>query len=88
MQNESMRLDLSEIRVEPKGMTGLQTSMEINENGLTGFTRPKDGLLEFIYSLTREPKCGLQESERQQGQRRNRRNEYRRFAPISKGARL
>ena len=31
-------------------MTGLQTSMGIIENGLTNFTRPKDGLLEFILS--------------------------------------
>lgn len=50
MQNESSRLDQSESRVEPKGMTGLQTSMGIIENGLTEFTRPKDGLLEFILS--------------------------------------
>ena len=50
MQNESMRLDQSESRVEPKAMTGLQTSMGISETGLTGFTRPKDGLLEFILS--------------------------------------
>ena len=50
MQNESTRLGQSESRVEPKVMTGLQTSMGIIENGLTGFTRPKDGLLEFILS--------------------------------------
>ena len=50
MQNESSRLDQSESRVEPKGMTGLQTSMGIIKNGLTEFTRPKDGLLEFILS--------------------------------------
>lgn len=50
MQNESSRLDQSESRVEPKGMTGLQTSMGIIENGLTEFTRLKDGLLEFILS--------------------------------------
>lgn len=50
MQNESKRLDQSESRVEPKGMAGLQTSMGISENGLTEFTRPKDGLLEFILS--------------------------------------
>ena len=31
-------------------MTGLQTSMGIIENGLTEFTLPKDGLLEFILS--------------------------------------
>ena len=50
MQNESRKLGQSESRVEPKGMTGLQTSMGIIENGLTNFTRPKDGLLEFILS--------------------------------------
>lgn len=50
MQNESTRLDQSASRVEPKGMTGLQTSMGISEAGLTAFTRPKDGLLEFILS--------------------------------------
>ena len=50
MQNESKKLGQSESRVEPKGMTGLQTSMGIIENGLTNFTRPKDGLLEFILS--------------------------------------
>ena len=36
--------------MEPKVMTGLQTSMGISKKGLTGFTRPKDGLLEFILS--------------------------------------
>ena len=50
MQNESRKLGQSESRVEPKAMTGLQTSMGIIENGLTEFTRPKDGLLEFILS--------------------------------------
>ena len=50
MQNESRKSGQSESRVEPKGMTGLQTSMGIIENGLTNFTRPKDGLLEFILS--------------------------------------
>ena len=50
MQNESVRLDQSASRVEPKGMTGLQASMGISEAGLTAFTRPKDGLLEFILS--------------------------------------
>lgn len=52
MQNESNRLDQSDSMVEPKNMTGLQTSMGISENGFTTFTRPKDGLLEFILSPT------------------------------------
>ena len=50
MQNESRKLGQSESRVEPKAMTGLQTSMGIIENGLTEFTLPKDGLLAFILS--------------------------------------
>ena len=50
MQNELMRLDQSESRVEPKGTIGLQTSMGISEDGVTDFTLPKDGLLEFILS--------------------------------------
>ena len=50
MQNESNRLDQSDDRVEPEDMTGLQTSMGIIETGFTAFTRPKDGLLEFILS--------------------------------------
>ena len=52
MQNESNRLDQFDSRMEPKDMTGLQTSMGISENGFTTFTRPKDGLLEFILSPT------------------------------------
>ena len=50
MQNELMRLDQSESRVDPKGTIGLQTSMGISEDGVTDFTLPKDGLLEFILS--------------------------------------
>ena len=50
MQNELMRLDQSESRVEPKGTIGLQISMGISEDGVTDFTLPKDGLLEFILS--------------------------------------
>ena len=50
MQNESIRLDQPNSRVEPKVMTGLQTFMGISESGLTSFTCPKDGLLEFILS--------------------------------------
>ena len=50
MQNESKRLDQPNSRVEPKAMTGLQTFMGISESGLTSFTCPKDGLLEFILS--------------------------------------
>lgn len=50
MQNESIRLDQPESRVEPKGMAGLQTFMGISEQGLTAITRRKDGLLEFILS--------------------------------------
>lgn len=50
MQNESNRLDQFDSRMEPKDMTGLQTSMGIIETGFTAFTRPKDGLLEFILS--------------------------------------
>lgn len=51
MQNESMRLDQPDSRVDPKFMAGLQTFMGISEKGLTAFTCPKDGLLEFILSL-------------------------------------
>lgn len=50
MQNESMRLDRPDSRVEPKVMAGLQTFMGISEQGLTSFTCPKEGLLEFILS--------------------------------------
>ena len=50
MQNESMRLDWPESRVGPKVMVGLQTFMGISEQGLTSFTCPTDGLLEFILS--------------------------------------
>ena len=50
MQNESMRLDRPDSRVEPKVMAGLQTFMGISEQGLTSFTCPTDGLLEFILS--------------------------------------
>lgn len=50
MQNESMRLDRPDSRVEPKVMASLQTFMGISEQGLTSFTCPKDGLLEFILS--------------------------------------
>ena len=60
MQNESMRLDRPDSRVEPKVMAGLQTFMGISEQGLTSFTCPKGGLLEFI--LSRQ-----QDSEEQQG---------------------
>jgi len=49
-QNGKLRIGRSESRVEPKAMTGMQTSMGISEEGLTAFTRPKDGLLEFILS--------------------------------------
>ena len=49
-QNGKLRIGQSESRVEPKAMTGMQTSMVISEAGLTAFTRPKDGLLEFILS--------------------------------------
>ena len=49
-QNVKLRNGQSGSRVEPKAMTGLQTSMGISEEGLTAFTRPKDGLLEFILS--------------------------------------
>ena len=35
MQNELMRLDQSESRVDPKGTIGLQTSMGISEDGVT-----------------------------------------------------
>lgn len=50
MQNKQLKLDQSASRVEPKTLAGLQTSMGISENKLTDFTRPKDGLLEFILS--------------------------------------
>ena len=50
MQNESMRLDWPDSRVGPKVMVGLQTFMGISEQGLTSFTCPTDGLLEFILS--------------------------------------
>lgn len=50
MQNESMRLDRPDSRVEPKVMAGLQIFMGISEQGLTSFTCPKEGLLEFILS--------------------------------------
>ena len=45
-----MRLDRPDSRVEPKVMAGLQTFMGISEQGLTSFTCPKEGLLEFILS--------------------------------------
>ena len=65
MQNESMRLDWPDSRVGPKVMVGLQTFMGISEQGLTSFTCPKEGLLEFI--LSRQYECCLQDSEEQQG---------------------
>ena len=56
MQNESMRLDRPDSRVEPKVMAGLQTFMGISEQGLTSFTCPKEGLLEFIAGLKKQGK--------------------------------
>ncbi len=50
MQNKQSKLDQLELKVEPKAMVGLQTYLGISENKLTDFTRPKDGLLEFILS--------------------------------------
>ena len=49
-QNDELKIGQSESRVDPNGMTGLQTFMGISEEGLTAFTRPNDGLLEFILS--------------------------------------
>lgn len=49
-QNDELKIGQSESRVAPNGMTGLQTFMGISEEGLTAFTRPNDGLLEFILS--------------------------------------
>jgi Retron-type reverse transcriptase len=37
-------------RVEPEGMSGVQTYMRITENTFTPFNCPEDGLLEFILS--------------------------------------
>ena len=60
-----MRLKRRDSGVEPEGMAGLQPFMGISEQGLTSFTCPKEGLLEFI--LSRQYECCLQDSEEQQG---------------------
>lgn len=52
-QNIDTLSDQSALRVEPEVMIGMQTFMGITENHLTAFKPEKDGLLEYILSLSR-----------------------------------
>lgn len=53
-QNIDTLSDQSALRVEPEVMIGMQTFMGITENHLTAFKPEKDGLLEYILSLSLE----------------------------------